>query len=217
MGGRLWRRDVTPAAAGLAVLLITGCAGSTAGGQLAGTASPSTASPTATTTPAAVPAAVPLRCTVRVTVRSPAAGSVVGVRVRTVPRAWVTAIAHYKTADVQKAGRASAAGRRPFSFSAGAAPGFLVPVDVSASLHGRLGSCVAAFTVPRAAAVPQPSHATTAAPPPPPASCHPLTNSGHCYEPGEFCRKTDHGASGVAGDGEAITCEDNNGWRWEPT
>jgi hypothetical protein len=22
--------------------------------------------------------------------------------------------------------------------------------------------------------------------------------------------------SGVAGDGEAIKCEDNNGWRWEP-
>ena len=26
----------------------------------------------------------------------------------------------------------------------------------------------------------------------------------------------DHGASGVAGDGERIMCEDNNGWRWEP-
>jgi hypothetical protein len=23
--------------------------------------------------------------------------------------------------------------------------------------------------------------------------------------------------SGVAGNGEAITCEDNNGWRWEPS
>jgi hypothetical protein len=43
-----------------------------------------------------------------------------------------------------------------------------------------------------------------------------LTNSGNCYEPGEFCRSTDHGVSGVAGDGEAIECEDNNGWRWEP-
>ena len=29
------------------------------------------------------------------------------------------------------------------------------------------------------------------------------------------CRDDDHGASGVAGDGEAITCEDNDGWRWE--
>jgi hypothetical protein len=49
-----------------------------------------------------------------------------------------------------------------------------------------------------------------------PASCTPLTNGGKCYEPGEYCRDDDHGASGVAGDGEAITCEDNDGWRWEP-
>ncbi|MGZ6356499.1 MAG: hypothetical protein ACXWOX_18145 [Ktedonobacteraceae bacterium] len=48
-------------------------------------------------------------------------------------------------------------------------------------------------------------------------SCYPLTNSGNCYEPGEYCRKADHGASGIAGDGEPITCIDNNGWRWEPS
>jgi hypothetical protein len=35
-------------------------------------------------------------------------------------------------------------------------------------------------------------------------------------EPGEFCRKTDHGKTGVTGDGKAIKCEDNNDWRWEP-
>jgi hypothetical protein len=50
-----------------------------------------------------------------------------------------------------------------------------------------------------------------------PATCYPKTNSGNCYEPGEYCRADDHGASGVAGDGESITCEDNNGWRWEPS
>jgi hypothetical protein len=49
-----------------------------------------------------------------------------------------------------------------------------------------------------------------------PASCHPLTNGSKCYEPGEYCRNADHGASGVAGDGKAITCENNDGWRWEP-
>ena len=54
-------------------------------------------------------------------------------------------------------------------------------------------------------------------PSPTPTGCHPLTNSGNCYEPGEYCRDADHGASGVAGDGEAITCQDNNGWRWEPS
>ena len=49
------------------------------------------------------------------------------------------------------------------------------------------------------------------------ANCSPMTDSGNCYEPGEYCRDDDHGASGVAGDGEAITCEDNDGWRWEPS
>ena len=76
---------------------------------------------------------------------------------------------------------------------------------------------------PPPAAPPVPAQTTpVAAPPPPPpasaapVSCTPLTNGGNCYEPGEFCRNADHGASGVAGDGEAITCEDNDGWRWEP-
>jgi hypothetical protein len=64
-----------------------------------------------------------------------------------------------------------------------------------------------------------PAPAVAPAPPAPttPAGCHPLTNGGNCYEPGEYCRNSDHGTSGVAGDREAITCEDNNGWRWEPS
>ena len=49
-----------------------------------------------------------------------------------------------------------------------------------------------------------------------PAGCYPLTNGGKCYEPGEFCRESDHGMVGLAGDGKTIKCEDNNGWRWEP-
>jgi hypothetical protein len=60
----------------------------------------------------------------------------------------------------------------------------------------------------------QPTHAASAAAAQ--AACHPLTNGGNCYEPGEFCRKTDHGATGVAGDGKSIVCQDNDGWRWEP-
>lgn len=48
------------------------------------------------------------------------------------------------------------------------------------------------------------------------ASCYPLSNEGTCYEPGEFCRDSDHGATGLAGDGKKIVCEDNDGWRWEP-
>jgi hypothetical protein len=66
--------------------------------------------------------------------------------------------------------------------------------------------------------------AATSAPPAPappasvtPASCYPLSDEGTCYEPGEYCRDDDQGTSGIAGDGEAITCEDNDGWRWEPS
>ena len=64
---------------------------------------------------------------------------------------------------------------------------------------------------------PAPTPTPVPTPTPTPAGCYPLTNSGNCYEPGEYCRADDYGTSGVAGDGEAITCEYNNGWRWEPT
>lgn len=82
-------------------------------------------------------------------------------------------------------------------------------------------STQAQTTAPRRTTSSTPARTTAAAPPPPPASpaparCYPLSNAGHCYEPGEYCRTSDHGASGVAGDGEAIKCEAVNGWRWEP-
>jgi hypothetical protein len=66
-----------------------------------------------------------------------------------------------------------------------------------------------------------PTRATHVAPVPPsahatPAGCRPLTNQGRCYEPGEYCRGSNHGGAGRAGDGRAIICEDMDGWRWEP-
>jgi len=54
------------------------------------------------------------------------------------------------------------------------------------------------------------------APAPTPARCHPITASGKCYKPGDFCSHADAGMTGVAGDGEKIICEKNKGWRWEP-
>ncbi|HUB93924.1 MAG TPA: G5 domain-containing protein [Verrucomicrobiae bacterium] len=69
------------------------------------------------------------------------------------------------------------------------------------------------------APTPAPTVTTTPTPTPTPAptqSCYPLSSENTCYEPGEYCRDSDHGTSGLAGDGESITCEDNNGWRWEP-
>jgi hypothetical protein len=52
--------------------------------------------------------------------------------------------------------------------------------------------------------------------PPKPSGCYPKTSSGNCYEAGEYCSNADHGMTGVAGNGEPIICENNNGWRWEP-
>jgi hypothetical protein len=60
-----------------------------------------------------------------------------------------------------------------------------------------------------------PAPAAPAAPPAP-TGCYPKASSGNCYEPGEFCPEADAGMRGVAGDGEAIICENNNGLRWEP-
>lgn len=57
---------------------------------------------------------------------------------------------------------------------------------------------------------------TSPTPAPSTTSCYPTTDEGGCYEPGEYCRTSDEGTTGVAGDGKSITCEDNNGWRWEP-
>lgn len=76
---------------------------------------------------------------------------------------------------------------------------------------------VVAAPPPLAAETTETTPRTTPAAAPSPASCHPLTNSGKCYEPGEYCRSSDHGVTGVAGDGKTITCEDNDGWRWEPS
>jgi hypothetical protein len=46
-------------------------------------------------------------------------------------------------------------------------------------------------------------------------SCYPQTDAGNCYSPGEYCRKGDRNTSGIDGAGNPITCEDNDGWRWE--
>jgi hypothetical protein len=72
-------------------------------------------------------------------------------------------------------------------------------------------------TTPAVAPAPTTPAVAPAPAPTTPAGCYPLSNGGNCYEPGEYCRAADHGTSGVAGDGEAITCKDNNGWRWEPS
>jgi hypothetical protein len=76
-------------------------------------------------------------------------------------------------------------------------------------------SAPATTASPPAATAPAPATSAPAAATTP-AGCYPTSDEGTCYEPGEYCRDDDHGVSGVAGDGESIVCEDNDGWRWEP-
>lgn len=102
---------------------------------------------------------------------------------------------------------------KPSKTAAPAAP--VSPAQVSASP----AQTTPAAAVPAQPSSPAPAQSAQSAAPPAaaaPAGCYPLSNAGNCYEPGEYCRNADHGVSGMAGDGEAITCEDNNGWRWEP-
>jgi hypothetical protein len=194
-----------------------------------GSGTPNTAtspSPSATVTRAVAVAA--LACHAQATNVRPREHALVGIRVRTAARAWVTASLRLASGQ-RAAGRASAHGSRTLWFKVGdATPGDRVIVEVRVSRRARTGFCRASFQ-PRSAAVPaappttQPaassSPSSSPAPAPPPttaASCYPLSNEGTCYEPGEYCRDDDHGVTGVAGDGEKIICEDNDGWRWEP-
>jgi hypothetical protein len=102
--------------------------------------------------------------------------------------------------------------------------GFASTGDVTAFVTS--GSGIQAVTTPstRAPATPTTTRTTTSsttstttAPPTTaaPAGCYPLTDQASCYQPGEFCPSSDHEVTGRAGNGETITCEDENGWRWE--
>ena len=93
-------------------------------------------------------------------------------------------------------------------------------VDDDHGLDGPSDHTVPPTTVPPTTTSPP----TTVAPPPPAApapaavpTCSPVAASGNCYQAGEFCSNADHGLSGTTASGEGITCEDNNGWRWEPS
>jgi hypothetical protein len=75
-------------------------------------------------------------------------------------------------------------------------------------------------TAPTTAPAAPPTTAPAAPPTTAPAApaCSPLTSGGNCYEPGEFCPAKDHGMSGIAGDGKAITCSyysSSGTWHWK--
>lgn len=208
------------------LLAVAGCAAS---------ATPVPVSHTPAPHSAVRPAAkqIPLSCHARAAITRPRDHTTVRVQIRTAAHAGVTATGSLALANGQSAtGRASADGSRALRFRVGdATPGAAVVIAVRVTRGNRTGTCQASFR-PRPAAViavaapAQPAVSPSAAPAPPPvaapppapsaAACYPHSDEGHCYEPGEFCRDSDHGASGVAGDGKKIICADNDGWRWEP-
>jgi hypothetical protein len=187
-----------------------------------------TPTPTLSPTPAVVPAtvAVPPACQALASSRRPRDRTTVTITVSTVAHARVAATGPLALANGERArGRADASGLRTVRFRVGdATPGVRVIITVRVSRHGGKGTCRTSLrprkvkpvqvTAPPAPA-PAPS-SPAAAPPPTATSCYPRSDSGTCYRPGEFCRTSDHGMTGVAGDGEKIVCEDNDGWRWEP-
>jgi hypothetical protein len=128
--------------------------------------------------------------------------------VSTVPHAHVTGTG----LGIRHTARADAAGDRALRFWVGAAtPGVRAVIHVHVAQHGQKASCNAVLRPRPVAPIPAPPTAA-----PQPTGCYPLTNGGNCYQPGEFCRTSDHGASGIDANGDPIVCEDNNGWRWEP-
>ncbi|MBB5799282.1 hypothetical protein AB0E64_15590 [Streptomyces caelestis] len=46
-------------------------------------------------------------------------------------------------------------------------------------------------------------------------TCSIVSNSGNCYQAGQFCRNSDHGAATTTAGGTRITCAYSaNAWRW---
>jgi cardiolipin synthase len=88
-------------------------------------------------------------------------------------------------------------------------------------LNSMLSGDIAGGQLQRPTSTPPPvatTSPTSGAPPTSPAAagCTPIDNEGGCYKPGEYCRNDNHGMTGRAGDGQTITCEDENGtWYWE--
>jgi hypothetical protein len=199
----------------LVVLVVIGSvAGSPESKPTASVGTPSASTRAPSPTPTTSPPPALLTGTASVTRKHPKTGSTVGVQVSTAPGARITVVAHFEAGDREKTARADATGQHTFWFPLGSAPpGIRVPVTVRVSAHGQKRFTRVSFT-PRQPPPPPAPKPTTA--PPAPSGCYPTTSSGNCYEPGEFCPHADAGMSGIAGNGEAIICEDNNGLRWEP-
>jgi hypothetical protein len=171
--------------------------------------------------------AQPLSCRAYMSNARPGDYTKTVVHVRTRASVEVFTVAFYKAVNRAYFTHAASDGRAEIAYYvSGATPGRTVPVVVTVVEKHRASSCSTSFTPTRRqrspspaptshSPTPTPSHSSPAPSPSGRPGCHPRTPAGNCYEPGEYCPKADHGMKGVAGDGKAIVCEDNDGWRWE--
>lgn len=220
IGGKIqahWHAQRLTAATGATVAVVLAAVGCTTTHHTAPTGA-ATATTTPTATAIATPTPAPLTAAASVTHKHPIIGTRVGVLVSTIPNARITVVAHFPAENRERTARADATGLRTFWFqTATATPGYRVEVYVRVYAHGQKRFIRTWFTPRQKPPPPPPPPAPTISPSAAaPSGCYPKTSSGHCYEPGEFCPHADAGMSGVAGDGEAIICENNNGLRWEP-
>lgn len=179
-----------------------------------------------------------LSCRAYMSKARPADNSTTVVHVRTQASVKVFTVAFYMTVHRAYFVRASRDGKAQITYYvSGATPGRNVQVVVTVVRRHKARSCSTAFTPQKAGShspspsprPPSPSPSPSPRPPSPspspssptpvpssPAACYPRAADGNCYMPGEFCPKADHGMLGIAGNGEAIVCDNNDGWRWEP-
>lgn len=161
-----------------------------------------------------------LSCNTYMSNAHPAQNAATVVHIRTQPLTKIFTVAFYRTVDRVYYGLANGDGQANVSFNIGdATSGRKVNVVVTVVQGNSAGRCATSFT-PHAQESSAPSPASSAPPStgsaPSSASCYPLDAEGSCYRAGEYCSDADHGDSGVAQNGEAIICENNDGWRWEP-
>lgn len=89
----------------------------------------------------------PLPCHASMSVRHPADFTATIVQIKSVARAKVTTVAHYRTTDTTHHGRTNQHARAgiPY-FISGATPGFRVVVNVTVKWPHRSGHCQTSFT-----------------------------------------------------------------------
>lgn len=106
----------------------------------------SAAVPAAASTAASTARPRPIHCTAAMSNPGPQDNTTDLLRVRTVSRAHVAAVAHYKTTNHRKTGQAGKNGHLTIRFAISrATPGHRVPVTVTVVRGKRSGSCQTSF------------------------------------------------------------------------